>query len=96
MESKTKKKSQKLPKWFDGDIYKKGGTVVNPFSGQSYELNALELSIYDMIIGGQHFIEMLYNGDMLNPATSTIQKDMARGLSWFRQNNAEAYMVLLD
>jgi len=49
-----------------------------------------------MIIGGQHFIEMLYNGDMLNPATSTIQKDMARGLSWFRQNNAEAYMVLLD
>ena len=29
---KTKEK-QPIPKWFKGEIYKKGGTVRNPYSG---------------------------------------------------------------
>ena len=92
----TKVKEQKLPKWFKGDIYDEGSVVVNPFSGQEYELNAVELSIYDMIMGAQMFIEARYNGDMLDPRTADIQKDMRKGLDWFRSNNAEAYMILLD
>ena len=32
MESKTKKKSQKLPKWFKGVQYSEGAEVTNPFS----------------------------------------------------------------
>ena len=55
MESKTKKKSsrseQELPKWFKGMVYAKGETVTNPFSGESYELNGVELSLYDFIMG---------------------------------------------
>ncbi len=94
MQSKTKK--QKLPKWFNGEVYPEGEVVRNPFSGQEYELTAEELSMYDLIIGLQMVIESLYAGDMLDPDTAYLQKDMARGLSWFRQNNAEAYMVLLD
>ncbi len=94
MKSKTKK--QKLPKWFNGEVYPEGEVVRNPFSGQEYELTAEELSMYDLIIGLQMVIESLYGGDMLDPDTAYLQKDMARGLSWFRQNNAEAYMVLLD
>ena len=43
METKT----QKIPKWFEGQIYEKGDLITNPFSGVSYELNGLELSIYD-------------------------------------------------
>ena len=43
-----KTKKQKLPKWFDGTIYNKGEEVINPFSGDSYELNNLELSMYDL------------------------------------------------
>ena len=39
------KKKQIRPKWFDGEVYKKGTTVRNPFSGETYKLNALELSI---------------------------------------------------
>lgn len=93
---KLTKKKQKTPKWFKGDVYKEGGTVKNPFSNQSYELNALELSIYDMIMGAQLLVEMKYNGDMLNPKTFPFQKEMRKGLDWFRSNNAEAYMVLLD
>ena len=94
-ESKKKKK-QKLPKWFNGELYPAGEVVRNPFSGQEYELTAEELSMYDLIIGLQMVIESLYGGDMLDPETAYLQKDMARGLSWFRSANPEAYMVLLD
>ena len=27
---------------------------------------------------------------------SELQRDVRKGLDWFRENNAEAYMVLLD
>ena len=40
-----------LPKWFDGTVYETGDTVTNPFSGESYELNNLELSMYDFVMG---------------------------------------------
>ena len=92
----TKTKEQKVPKWFEGEIYDKGDIVMNRFSGAECELNALELSIYDMIMGAQMFIEMRYNGNMLDPRTADMQKDMRKGLDWFRTHNAEAYMILLD
>ena len=38
-------KEQTLPKWFNGQLYKKGDTVRNRFSGEEYELNAMELSM---------------------------------------------------
>ena len=92
----TETKEQKVPKWFEGEVYDEGAVVQNPFSGEEYELNALELSIYDMIMGAQMFIEMKYHGDMLDERTAPMQKDMRKGLDWFRTHNAEAYMILLD
>ena len=94
--STESKKKQQLPKWFDGDVYSEGDFVVNPFSGQEYELTAEELSMYDLIIGLQMVIDTLYAGDLLNPDTAYLQKDMAKGLRWFRSANPQAYMVLLD
>ena len=35
----------KSPNWFKGMIYESGDTVTNPFSGETYELTSLELSI---------------------------------------------------
>jgi hypothetical protein len=87
------KKKQKAPKWFNGTVYTEGGTVQNPFSGQEYKLNNLELSIYDMIIA-QLMVDAF--GGPFNPNTAEFQEEMAKGISWFRSNNAEAYMVLLD
>ena len=89
-------KEQKVPKWFEGDVYDEGDVVMNRWSGAECELNALELSIYDMIMGAQAVIDMKYNGDMLNPDTAYYQREMRKGLDWFRTHNAEAYMILLD
>ena len=84
-------KNTKLPKWFKGQLYDKGDTVKNPFSGEVCELNNVELSMYDFIIGSQMVFEMA-------PKTVTKQKvvDFQKGLDWFRSNNPSAYMVLLD
>ncbi len=83
-------KEQKIPKWFNGTVYTKGDTVRNPFSGDTYELNAKELSIYDFIMGCNHIWGM-----GLKPTKQTVNKfDLA--LTWFKVNNPKAYMVLLD
>ena len=85
----TKTKTQKQPKWFEGQIYSEGGEVKNPFSGETYELNALELSLYDFIIGSQMVFGQFQ-------ATKKQITDFDKALRWFRVNNPEAYMVLLD
>ena len=85
------KTEQKVPKWFKGEVYDEGIIVVNRFSGEEYELNALELSIYDMVMGASMISEMGMSG-----SSDEIVKDLRKGLDWFRSNNPEAYMVLLD
>ena len=79
----------KLPKWFDGELYSEGNTVRNPYSGETYELTAEELSMYDFIIGANQLMEM-------GMIAFKNQDDMRKGLTWFRKNNPEAYYVLLD
>ena len=86
----TKVKDQKLPKWFDGELYKNGATVQNRFSGEEYELNNVELSMYDFVMGATIVLEMR------NGHKHTSVTDLRKGLDWFRMNNAEAYIVLLD
>ena len=92
----TKTKIQELPKWFDGFHYSDGETVTNPFSGEEFYLNRTELSIYDLIKGAEHIFgvhQATQPNKELNPQ---ILKDFEKALSWFRTNNAKAYMVLLD
>ena len=81
------KEKQQLPKWFKGELYKKGGTVQNRFSGEEYELNAMELSMYDFVMGSTIMGEM---------GMTDVVPNLRKGLDWFRTHSAEAYMVLLD
>ena len=74
-------KKQEMPKWFNGVVYESGDVVQNPFTGDTAELTAEELSMYDLIMGAQ----VTGNYDI-----------MQKGLSWFRRANGEAYMTLLD
>ena len=83
-------KEIKLPSWFNGELYEEGGTVQNRFSGEKYELNNVELSMYDFVMGATMVAEMgIFN-------TPHHIQELRKGLDWFRKNNAEAYMVLLD
>ena len=79
----------KIPKWFNGELYEKGDTVRNPYSGETFELTAEELSMYDFIIGANQLAE-------LGMIAFKNQDDMRKGLTWFRKNNPDAYYVLLD
>ena len=80
-------KEVKLPKWFNGELYEEGGTWRHRFSGEEYELNNVELSIYDFVMGASIIAEMGLDTDIIN---------LRKGLDWFRQHNPKAYMVLLD
>ena len=84
------KVKQKLPKWFNGELYEEGATVRNRFSGEECELNAMELSMYDFVIGSTMVLEMA--GGHKHTDVSLLRK----GLDWFRTHNSNAYMVLLD
>ena len=84
-----KKTKQKLPKWFDGQLYDKGDIVKNPYSGEECELTAVELSMYDFVMGASTLYQMGMHHDEL-------VTNLRKGLNWFRKNNAKAYMALLD
>ncbi len=85
------KNTQELPKWFTnsgGICYKKGDKVTNFLSNQSIDLTEAELSMYDYIKGAELIAYQSNNKE--------IQKNFNKAISWFRKNNPEAYMVLLD
>ena len=83
-----KTKTKELPKWFNGEHYSEGANVTNPFSGESYELNGTELSMYDFIIGCSMTFDLHQDPQLI--------KDFDKGRDWFRKTNSRAYMVLLD
>ena len=90
MSIKTKK--QELPSWFRGEIYTEGAVVKNPFSGEEYKLNKIELSMYDFVKGAEIALEL----GIIKDGVPKVIKEMHDGLYWFRKNNPEAYMILLD
>mgnify|MGYP003117243782 CR=1 FL=1 len=80
----------KLPKWFTGEIYEEGAQVTNRFGGDSCYLSNVELSMFDFIMGATQMYEMgIFN-------SGNHAQDLRKGLDWFRKNNSNAYMVLLD
>lgn len=88
---------QKLPIWFNGEIYSKGDTVKNPhyygkfetYNKETHELTANELSMYFFLISANNLLEL---GLLL----SESYKNMIKGRKWFMKNNPNAYYDLLD
>ena len=87
---------QKIPKWFNGSVYNEGDKVTNPFSGETYELNNIELSLYDFIMGAQHIFALHQETQPNKDINRKLINDFDKALDWFKKNNVKAYMVLLD
>ena len=95
---KTKTKQEK-PKWFKGVWYNDGDMVQNPFTGEKYLLSGPELSMYDFIKGAEYTLAIHASnsgGYVEDPTMVKLQKDMIKGIDWFRSENPTAYMTLLD
>jgi hypothetical protein len=78
-----------LPDWFNGELYLEGGTVTNPYSGESCYLSPKELSMYDFIKGAEMLLEN-------NVKITNLSKNFHEGLWWFKDNSPKNYMTLLD
>ena len=82
------KEDKELPDWFTGDVYEKGEEVFNPFSGNWYKLTAIELSVYDLLLG------VNYYGDHRGWTDELVDlKNKAE--AWFIETNPEAYDILI-
>jgi len=95
-----KKMKNKLPKWFDGTIYHQGDIVTNPFSGEEFYLDRDELSMYDFLKGAEYTLIIAQKKITDDERTSKFLKELVgdfdKGRDWFRKNNIDAYMALLD
>jgi hypothetical protein len=81
---------EKVKIWFKGEIYNEGDVVTNPLSGDCCELNNIELSLYDYIMGVQ--ICYVNNVKLSKHAIETHECC----IDYFLDNNIDAYMKLLD
>ena len=96
----TEKKYTKLPyRLEDITIGSTNVKVKNPFSGEEYELDPIEEAVYACIKGAEMMasvkvISIYENGvkSLQNKMWDTVNS----GCDWFRSNNTEAYMRLLD
>jgi hypothetical protein len=64
----------------------------NRFNGESVMLTKEEADRHDCIFLAEHMAEVHTDPD----TKDKHYKIMRKHLNWFRQHNAEAYMVLLD
>jgi hypothetical protein len=89
---KAMKKNQEVPNWFEGEIYPEGDIVRNPFSGVEFQLNNVELTIYDLLMGSQMLAESVTD----NTVRENLYQNVRKCASWFEENNIKAYMALID
>ena len=68
----------------------------NRFSGESIKLTKEESIIYDDILIDEAIATLEDKKYHFNTGDSKYWNKVRKGLNWFRKNNANAYMVLLD
>ena len=81
----------KLPNGFPKSVYDKGGVGMNPYTGAEYQLNNIELTVFDT------FVEILTLRDRLSPDEMGTTKGLEYDYSiaylavWFRENNRKLF-----
>ena len=66
----------------------------NRFTGESIELTIKEAIIHDRIFMNE--LAATLEDKQLGYGASKLWDKVRKDIDWFRKNNAEAYMVLLD
>ena len=79
-----------LPVWFDGKVYEKGDTV--EYKGKEFKLSALELSIYDLLMGSYAMTES--PASQFNPNYASFMINQKNCIEWFRVENPELFEAL--
>ena len=67
--------------------------VQNPYSGVKYTLDPIEEAVYACIKGAEI---VAYNLGPDKQMSNRMWETVNQGCDWFRTNNPEAYMALLD
>lgn len=80
------------PDWIDTESFTEDKVGRNVFTKQTYTLSPIEATVYNCT--------MIHNYEAERADTPELKEFhyqfVRKGLTWFRQHNAEAYMVLLD
>ena len=90
-ESEVKEyKKRKLP--FECEVLEQPEVIKNPFSGESVELPPDAVAVYDTLKGA----ELLASSQDIDDGGHPLWVKVRQGLDWFRKNEPDAYMKLLD
>ena len=79
-----------LPAWFDGTLYDEGDTI--EYKGKEFKLSALELSIYDLLMGSYAMTES--PASQFNPNYASFMINQKNCIEWFRVENPELFEAL--
>ena len=70
--------------------------IKNPFSGESYELDCIEEAVYSVIKGAEWALHEGFIPIQAKTTAKDVHNMFVNGTDWFRSNNVDAYMKLLD
>lgn len=86
----VKAKKDKAPDWFNGTLYEKGDTI--EYKGKEFKLSALELSIYDLLMGSYAMTES--PASQSNPNYTSFMINQKNCIEWLRVENPELFEAL--
>jgi len=80
-----------VPNWFDGTLYENGDSI--KFNNNSFRFSALELSIYDLLMGAYDIIMSLDSKS--HPQYASLDLHIKNCLDWFKEANPRFYKEII-
>ena len=80
-----------VPNWFDGELYENGDSI--KFNNNSFRFSALELSIYDLLMGAYDIIMSLDSKS--HPQYASLDLHIKNCLDWFKEANPRFYKEII-
>jgi len=101
----SKEERDNIPEWYTGEVLEEGFIIKDEETGKEIKLTGLEASIYEFLKTNEKIFDsmihdMQFIGDILNSdegikSLINVQNGRAKGKEWLKENNLDAYKVLL-